>query len=128
MRTFLSLVAFAALQFSGTVLGTNDAAKNEFDYIIVGGGTAGLTLASRLTEDRITTVAVIEAGDFNEKVSGNLTQIPADDTIYDGKSLNDTGLLDWGFSTTPQAGIGNEVVHIARGKALGGCSALNNMA
>ena len=42
-----------------------------FDYVIIGGGTAGLTLATRLAKDKSTSVAVVEAGDFYEKDHGN---------------------------------------------------------
>lgn len=82
-------------------------APNAFDYVIVGGGNAGLTVASRLSEDPTVSVAVIEAGNFYEIVTGNQSQIPANDALYNGKSANDTNpLVDWGFLTTPQA-VGN---------------------
>ena len=75
-----------------------------FDYVIVGGGNAGLTLAARLSEDPRNLVAVIEAGSFYELTNGNLSQIPADDVSWTSKSPNDVNpLVDWGFTTTPQA-------------------------
>ncbi|KAI4169655.1 MAG: hypothetical protein LQ343_005533 [Gyalolechia ehrenbergii] len=102
---------------------------NTFDYVIVGGGLAGLTLASRLSEDSETTVAVIEAGGFYEELVGNVSQIPADDVRWTSKSTSDVNpLIDWGFSTTPQAGALDQVIHYARGKALGGSTARNYMA
>ena len=74
-----------------------------FDYVIVGGGNAGLTVASRLSEDSTKRVAVIEAGTFYEVTSGNFSSIPGDDVYYNGKDPKDTNpLLDWGFTTTPQ--------------------------
>lgn len=100
-----------------------------FDYVIVGGGLAGLTLASRLSEDANTSVAVIEAGGFYEQLDGNLSQIPADDVMWTSKSTSDVNpLVDWGFNTTPQAGAFDQIVHYARGKALGGSTARNYMA
>jgi hypothetical protein len=75
-------------------------ALRRFDYVIVGGGTAGLVLASRLTENRDITVAVIEAGTSPEAVAGNLTVVPgyAGALFGEATQLN----LDWGFQTTPQ--------------------------
>ena len=71
--------------------------------MVVGGGTAGLVVASRLTENPSIRVAVIEAGDFYEIDTGNRSEIPANDVFYNGKSPQDTGIEDWGFTTTPQA-------------------------
>ncbi|KAJ5459147.1 hypothetical protein N7530_011091 [Penicillium desertorum] len=106
-----------------------DRGNSTFDYIVVGGGNAGLTIASRLSEDAKVRVAVIEAGSFYEEVTGNQSQIPANDALYNGKAANNTNLLvEWDFTTTPQAGANNEKVHYERGKTLGGCTALNYMA
>lgn len=103
--------------------------NSTFDYVIVGGGLAGLTLASRLSEDANTSVAVIEAGGFYEQLDGNISQIPADDVMWTSKSTSDVNpLVDWGFNTTPQAGAFNQIVHYARGKGLGGSTARNYMA
>lgn len=83
---------------------TTQAKNASFDYVIVGGGTAGLTLANRLSEDSSVRVAVIEAGNFYETTSGNFSQIPGNDVYYNGKDPKDTNpLLDWGFTTTPQS-------------------------
>ncbi len=75
-----------------------------FDYIIVGGGTGGLAIATRLAEQRVGSVAVVEAGGFYEIDNSNHTQVPADDGYYVGKETTDWHpLIDWGFVTTPQA-------------------------
>ena len=75
-----------------------------FDYVIVGGGTAGLVLATRLAEDGKNSVAVIEAGGFYEIDNGNISVIPGEATFYAGANPNNTQpLIDWGFVTTPQA-------------------------
>ena len=89
------------------LLGTQNTT---FDYVIIGGGWAGLTLASRLSEDANTSVAVIEAGGFYERLDGNLSQIPGDDNMWTSKSSSDVNpLVDWGFNTTPQAGAFNQL-------------------
>lgn len=75
-----------------------------FDYVIVGGGTAGLTVAMRLAQNASNTVAVIEAGGFPEFDNGNLTAIPADSGYWIGKSpLERNPLIDWEIYTEPMA-------------------------
>ena len=67
-----------------------------FAYVIAGGGTAGLTLATRLAEQQSGGVAVIEAGSFYEIGNGNISHVPAGDGTYNGKSKDDwQPLVDW---------------------------------
>ncbi|KAI5867011.1 putative glucose-methanol-choline oxidoreductase [Durotheca rogersii] len=99
-----------------------------YDYVVVGGGTAGLTIATRLVEQKAGSVAVVEAGTFYELGNGNLSQVPATDYVYVGKSPDDwQPLADWGYVTTPQAGAYGVSIHYGRGKMLGGCSGRNYM-
>ncbi|KAI1805627.1 putative GMC oxidoreductase [Daldinia bambusicola] len=99
-----------------------------YDYVVVGGGNAGLAVATRLVEQKAGTVAVIEAGSFFEIDNSNLSQIPAQAAAFAGKGEHDwQPLIDWGYQTTPQAGANNESIHYARGKGLGGCSSRNYM-
>lgn len=78
--------------------------NSTFDYVVVGAGTAGAALATRLAQDGRYSVAVIEAGGFYQQLNGNLSVIPGDATFFAGSNPNDTNpLIDWGFVTTPQA-------------------------
>lgn len=95
-----------------------------FDYVIIGGGTAGLVVANRLSADAKVKVAVIEAGTFPEDVLGNVTTVPG----YQPLLLNTQDPIMWGFTTAPQRGLGNQALPYFRAKALGGCSSVNAMA
>ncbi|KAG5652642.1 hypothetical protein H0H81_004197 [Sphagnurus paluster] len=87
-----------------------------FDYVVVGGGTAGLLVAARLAEERSVTVCVLEAG---EDLRDNLDiQVPG---FAQRARLKST---DWAFTTIPQA-VNNQPIYIPRGKGLGGSSSLN---
>ena len=77
--------------------------EHSFDYVVVGGGTAGLTLASRLVEESHSTVAVIEAGGYYEKDNGNISTVPAFWTFSVGTDPDDVNpAVDWGFVTQPE--------------------------
>lgn len=90
---------------------------NRFDYVIVGGGTAGLVVASRLSEDPHVTVAVIEAGGF-ERNNPNVT-----DTTVLGIAKNTR--LDWQYESLPQIYAGNQSMIWSAGKGLGGSTLIN---
>ena len=91
-----------------------------YDYIIIGAGSAGCTLANRLSEDSNSTVLVIEAGgsDFDP-----LIHIP----LGWGKILFNR-LHDWGYFTEPEPELNGREVECARGKVIGGSSSINAMA
>ena len=75
-----------------------------FDYIVVGGGTAGLAVAERLAENAALSIAVIEAGGFYEQDNGNISQIPALAVEYSSASpATIQPSVDWGIVTPPQA-------------------------
>ncbi|MHC6176011.1 GMC family oxidoreductase [Glutamicibacter sp. X7] len=89
--------------------------NDQFDYLVIGAGSAGNVLARRLI-DSGASVALLEAG--------------GDDTNPNIKHLNTLGLLwhsenDWDYYTIPQPGANNRRLHIPRGKVMGGSHALN---
>jgi choline dehydrogenase len=121
LGTFTLATAQPQLQYSNSfgLPGQNAT----YDYVVVGGGTAGLAVAYRLAEDGTKTVAVVEAGGFYEQENGNTSVVPAYNQKYNyitPDSQWDAPLVDWGFLTTPQAGAERGVFHYGRGKMLGG--------
>ncbi|KAI8202309.1 hypothetical protein K4K52_006473 [Colletotrichum sp. SAR 10_76] len=91
-----------------------------FNYVIVGGGTAGLVVASRLTEDPEVRVLVVEAG--SDQSANPLVLTPGLVAGLYGKEE-----YDWNFTSVPQAGLNNRRINQSRGKMLGGSSGLNFM-
>lgn len=88
----------------------------QFDYVIVGAGSAGCALAGRLAQDAGISVALIEAG----PASGGLpSRIPA------GWSKLFKSKVDWNYETQPQTGLDGRRIYWPRGRMLGGCSAMN---
>ncbi|CAN9167330.1 alcohol oxidase [Alternaria alternata] len=89
-----------------------------YDYIVCGGGTAGLVIAARLTEDPNVTVAILEAG--GNGLNDLLIDAPNMFTQLWGKPQ-----YDWDYKTVPQEGTAGRVHGWVRGKVLGGSSAVN---
>ena len=90
-----------------------------YDYVIVGGGTAGCLLANRLSEDPKTSVLLLEAGGRDDYL---WIHIPVG-YLY---CMNNPR-TDWCFKTEVEPGLGNRSINYARGKVLGGCSSINGM-
>lgn len=95
-------------------------AHPEFDFIVVGAGSAGCVLANRLTEDGHSKVLLVEAGPPDRHP---FIHIP----LGMGKLLA-WGLYDWGLSSEPEEGLDGRRLKAPRGKVLGGSSSINVMA
>jgi choline dehydrogenase len=96
-------------------------AEGRFDYVIVGGGSAGCVLANRLSEDRGTRVLVLEAGRPDWRFDVFL-HMPAAFAFPIGSPL-----YDWGYRSEPEPFMHGRRVYHARGKVLGGSSSINGM-
>lgn len=93
----------------------------DFDYVIVGGGSAGSTLASRLTEDPDISVCLLEAGGEGKDI---FVRIPAAIVaMLPGRPK----INNWAYETVPQKGLNGRKGYQPRGKGLGGSSAINAM-
>ncbi len=91
----------------------------EFDYVVIGGGSAGCVVASRLTEDPSTSVCLLEAGGDGK---GVLIRAPLGFTAAVPRGIN-----SWHYQTVPQSGFNGRRGFQPRGKALGGSSTINAM-
>src|SRR4249919_4078239 len=96
-------------------------ADSHYDFIIVGGGSAGSILANRLSEDRANRVLVLEAGrsDYPWDV---YIHMPAGLMFPIGNRF-----YDWKYESEPEPAMGGRRIYHARGKVLGGSSSINGM-
>ncbi len=112
-REFIKAVGAAPL-----LMGIQSA-RQEFDYVIVGAGSAGCVLANRLSADAKVRVLLLEAG-------APVNDDPA--ITVPGKWVGLIGSkYDWGYATEPEPGLQNRRITFPRGKVMGGSSAINAM-
>ncbi|TFK37731.1 aryl-alcohol oxidase-like protein [Crucibulum laeve] len=94
--------------------------KKTYDFIVVGGGTAGNVVAARLSENPSVSVLVVEAGVSNTGYRSELVTIP-----FLGPQASVNSPFDWNYTTVPQAALNNQVLPYYRGYVLGGSSSTN---
>ncbi|KAG8162981.1 hypothetical protein KVR01_007459 [Diaporthe batatas] len=119
---FLNIACFigSALAVASSATRSPDSYSDaHFDYVILGGGTAGMVIANRLSENPNNTVLVVEAGTFQ----------------YDNPLVTNTTVLgiarntdvDWQYESAPQIYAANQTIAWSAGKGLGGSSLINGM-
>ncbi|NGM78135.1 choline dehydrogenase [Burkholderia multivorans] len=101
------------------IVSTERTLEGEFDYVIVGAGTAGCVLANRLTEDPDVRVLLLEAGGKDDY---HWIHIPVGYLYCIGNPRT-----DWLYKTQPEAGLNGRALSYPRGRVLGGCSSINGM-
>ena len=91
----------------------------DFDYVVIGAGTAGALMANRLSADARYRVLLIEAGPQDNY---HWIHVPVGYLSCIGNPRT-----DWLYTTEPEAGLNGRALRYPRGKTLGGCSSINGM-
>jgi choline dehydrogenase len=92
---------------------------DDFDFVIVGGGSAGCVLANRLTADGRARVCLVEAGPRDRHPAIHIPPLI-------GMAIQNPA-LNWGYTTAPQKNLNGRAVPVPRGRVLGGSSSINGM-
>lgn len=118
----LALSVFARPAIGAVFQDPSELRGTQYDFIVIGAGTAGNVIASRLSENPAWKVLVIEAGRSNEGYDSDLIKIP-----FMGPLASPNTSFDWNYTTTAQGALNNQVLTYPRGYVLGGSSSTNYM-
>jgi len=102
-----------------TSMDVSDEVFGEFDYIVIGAGSAGCVISNRLSADSRNKVLLLEAGGEDDYI---WVHIPVGYLYTMGNPRT-----DWCFKTEPEAHVGNKRINYPRGRVLGGSSSINGM-
>jgi choline dehydrogenase len=101
---------------------SRNAAEGPVDYIVIGAGSAGCAVASRLSEDENVRVLLLEAGGWDDRPEIHQVTLAS---LLALLTAEWSPQLDWGYATEAQEHLGHRRIPVARGKVVGGCSSVN---
>ncbi|KAJ6449335.1 alcohol oxidase [Mycena sanguinolenta] len=117
----LFVLSLAGECFAKIFEDVSDLPGLEYDFVIVGAGTAGNVVANRLTENPNFSVLLLEAGVSNEGVIDSIVPFLITNLV------SGPNIYEWNYTTTPQVGLNNLSIPYPRAHILGGCSSHNGM-
>ncbi|KAJ7037662.1 aryl-alcohol oxidase-like protein [Mycena alexandri] len=117
----LAVLSLAHLSLGGTIFTDPAQVTKNYDFIVVGGGTAGSVVATRLSENPSVSILVIEAGVADNGTDSDIIYTP----LLAGTGIGT--ILDWNYTTTPQSGLNGRALGYPRGFVAGGSSCINSM-
>ncbi|GME61385.1 putative choline dehydrogenase [Neofusicoccum parvum] len=112
------MVAHSQLGRNAQIIGRDTALQDEYDFVIIGGGTSGLTVADRLTEDADVSVLVLEFGPFD----GGEANV-----LVPGLAANAYAPYSFNLTSTPQKGLANKTFPVLAAAVVGGGTVVNGM-
>jgi len=126
IATYGSTPAVSQILYRRKTISATDI-ESSYDYVIAGGGLAGLVIASRLTEDPAVTVLVLEAGKSGDEVAAGISKYDTSYPTITHENLPDAPAgayyssivgteYDWQYITVPQPNLNNRAIYWPRGK------------